>query len=119
MPGANPNLGSFPGRITNAQQAQADARVAANTAASKNKVAPNESAAETNRLKNSKPIVASPNIVRKTTQGTITQELKQVTVSRQKVVSAKAGAVLNKPRVGENVLNAYRSFNYNFTLSAL
>ena len=109
MPGANPNLGKFPGRTTNAQQAAADARVSASTSASKNTVAPNESAAETARLKR-KPIVSSPNVERKTDA---VLETVTIRASKQNAISA------DLPLAGKNVLNGYRSFNYNFTLSAL
>lgn len=102
--------GSFaPGRLTNAQQAAADARTQAYTASLKAnaEAAANQSPAETKRLNNAGIVSSSPAVERKT-------------------AGTEAPAATNTPSVpkdlpsaGKNVLNAYRSFNYNFTLSAL
>lgn len=106
MPGANPNLGSSPGRVTNAQQAEADARTAAYAASSKNKTEVPQAAAKP-AAPPAAAVSSSPAVERKT-QGIAVQP-----AVNTKIVSG------DLPLAGKNVLNGYRSFNYNFTLSAL
>jgi len=111
MPGANPNLGMVPGRISNVQQAAYDKAAEQRTRELKNPPKPTEAPKPAEATRKTGPNTSSE-IVDKTPI-----QLPEVVITAKRESSSISG--LPVPNTQFNVLNSYRSYSYKFTFAGL